>query len=144
MTCENCCCLGELSLTGFVKWVWKWCTLNQASRKTELGYLNCISRVGQRIYRMSVYSVVLMGIVYRLRCWHAAWYPHLLTGDLCPTCCAAESAVPHFLFVLSSATYAELIWRRKGRFVRMMKNSLYSFKSMFSFGNSNAKEHIWK
>lgn len=101
-------------------------------------------RVGQRIYRMSVYSVVLMGIVYRFRCWHAAWYSHLLTGDLCPTCCAAEPAVPHFLFGLSSATYAELIWRRKGKFVRMMKNSFYSFKSMFSFGNSNAKEHIWK
>lgn len=69
---------------------------------------------------------------------------HLLTGNLCPTCCAAEPAVPHFLFSLPSATYAELIWRRKGKFVRMMKNSSYSFKSMFSFGNSNAKEHIWK
>lgn len=45
MTGENCCCLGELSLTGFVKWIWKWCTLNQASRKTELGYLNCISEL---------------------------------------------------------------------------------------------------
>lgn len=58
--------------------------------------------------------------------------------------CAAQPAAPHFPSCLSSATHAERIWRSKGKFVRMTKNSFYFFKRMFSFGNSNAKEHIWK
>lgn len=51
MTCESCCCVGELNLAGLMKWIWKWCTLSQAGRKTELGYVN-----GQRMYRSSVHS----------------------------------------------------------------------------------------
>lgn len=95
MTRESCCCVGELNLAGLVKQIWKWCTLNQAGRKTHLGYLNCISRGGQRVYRNPVHSVVLMCSIYRLHCWSAAWYPELLAGKplACLLCC--RTTVPH-------------------------------------------------
>lgn len=43
-------------------------------------------------------------------------------------CCAAQPAAPHFPSCLASATHAELVWRRKGKFVRMTKNSFIFLK----------------
>lgn len=119
----------------------KWCPLSHASRKTELGYLKCISRVGQRSTDADAVSWWRPLQVALLKC--------CLVSTSSPRWplsygCAAQPAAPHFPSCLSSATHAELVWRRKGKFVRMMKNSFYFFKRMFSFGNSNAKEHIWK
>lgn len=65
--CENCCCLGELSLTDYEVSLEMMHT-ESSEQKDRTWLFELYLRVGQRIYRMSVYSVVLMGIVYRLRC----------------------------------------------------------------------------
>lgn len=82
----------------------------ETSRQKDRTWLfDCISRVGQRIYRKPLYPVILMGIIYRLHCWSVTWYLDLAGKPLaCLLCCRTSHATLPFQYMKCYIVRADL------------------------------------